>query len=90
MGFFLGDNPESSLYALRRLEELRQRFGRELLVSVSRKSFLGALTGRAPMERGAATLAAELFAAAHGADWIRTHDVRALRDALTVAAALSD
>jgi dihydropteroate synthase type 2 len=35
-----------------------------------------------------ATLAAELYAAASGADYIRTHDVRALRDALTVARAL--
>lgn len=89
MGLFLSDQPEPSLEVLRRLPELRRRFGRELLVSVSRKSFLGALTGRPVAERGAATLAAELHAAANGADWIRTHDVRALRDALRVAGALA-
>jgi dihydropteroate synthase type 2 len=90
MGFFLGDNPETSLHVLRRLEQLKRHFGRELLVSVSRKSFLGALTGRPVAERLPATLAAELFAAAHGADWIRTHDVRALRDALRITTALTD
>jgi dihydropteroate synthase type 2 len=89
MGLFLSERPEPSLEVLQRIPELRQRFGRELLVSVSRKSFLGALTGRKPQERGAATLAAELWAAARGADWIRTHDVRALRDALRVAEALA-
>ena len=58
-------------------------------MSVSRKSFLAAITGRdAPARRGAATLAAELFAATHGADYIRTHDPAALRDALAVTAAL--
>jgi len=38
--------------------------------------------------RRAATLAAELWAADRGVDWIRTHDVRALRDALRVRDAL--
>jgi dihydropteroate synthase len=89
MGHFLGSAPEPSLLVLRRLLELRRRFGCELLVSVSRKSFLGALTGRPTRDRGAATLAAELHAACHGAGWIRTHDVRALRDALRVAEALA-
>jgi dihydropteroate synthase type 2 len=89
MGLFLAEDPAPSLEVLRRLPELRRRFGRELLVSVSRKSFLGALTGRSAAERGAATLAAELHAAAQGADWIRTHDVRALRDALAIATALA-
>ena len=88
MGFFLASNPEPSVAALRALPELRVRFGLPLLVSVSRKSFLGALSGRAAAARGAATLAAELFAAARGVDFIRTHDVRPLRDALTVWRAL--
>ena len=88
MGFFLGDNASSSVHVLRRLPDLKRRLGREVLVSVSRKSFLGALAGRPPGERGAASLAAELFAARRGADYVRTHDVRALRDALRVAEAL--
>lgn len=88
MGFFLGNTPEPSLLALRSIPRLRERYGLAVHVSVSRKSFLGALSGRAPAERGAATLAAELFAARQGAEYIRTHDVRALRDALRVAGAL--
>lgn len=88
MGLFLSERPEASLEVLRRLPELRRHFARELLISVSRKSFLGALTGRAVGERGAASLAAELHAAAQGVDWIRTHDARALRDALAIREAL--
>jgi dihydropteroate synthase len=38
---------------------------------------------------GAATLAAEIFAAWQGADYIRTHDVAAACDALTVLAAIA-
>ena len=88
MGFFLGANPETSLHVLRRLPDVRAAFGCRVLVCVSRKSFLGALTGQRFDVRGAATLAAELHAAAQGVDAIRTHDVRALRDGLAVAAAL--
>lgn len=89
MGFFLGANAASSYTVLRSLSELRQQFGLPLLVSVSRKSFLRTLTGRSAAESGAATLAAELYAALQGADYIRTHDVRALKDALTVVAAIN-
>jgi len=87
MGLFLGAAPAASLQMLQALGTLR-RFGLPLLVSVSRKSFLGSLTGRAAGGRGAATLAAELWAAAAGVDWLRTHDVAALRDGLAVWSAL--
>jgi dihydropteroate synthase type 2 len=88
MGFFLGGSADASIAVLRDLPRLRRTFGLPVMVSVSRKSFLGELTGRAVDDRGPATLAAELHAAAQGADYVRTHDVAALRDALTVAAAL--
>ena len=89
MGFFLGREAAASLLVLADLERLKRRFGLPVLVSVSRKSFLAAVTGREdPGERGAATLAAELYAAAIGADYIRTHEPRALRDGLMVMAAL--
>lgn len=88
MGFFLGGNPEPSLLVLRELRRLKAAFGLPVLVSVSRKSFLGAITGRDVHERGAASLAAEIFCALQGADYIRTHDVRSLRDALKVMNAI--
>jgi dihydropteroate synthase type 2 len=87
MGFFLGSLPDTSFAVLRGLSALKQAFGLPVLVSVSRKSFLRRLTGRSAAETGPASLAAELFAAAQGADYIRTHDVGALRDALLVQAA---
>ena len=89
MGFFLSARPEASIHVLTRLARLKQIFGLPVMVSVSRKSFLAAITGRQdPQQRATATLAAELYSAAHGADYIRTHDPGALRDALAVTQAL--
>ncbi len=73
---------------LRDLEALGD-LGRPLLVGVSRKRFLGALTGREdPADRLAGSLAAAAVAVLRGAAVIRTHDVAATRDAVRVAAAL--
>jgi dihydropteroate synthase type 2 len=84
MGFFLGGNPEPSFRVLGELQSLRTRYGIPFLVSVSRKSFLRAAVGRSVEEIGPATLAAELFLAWQGVEYLRTHEVRSLRDALTV------
>jgi dihydropteroate synthase type 2 len=89
MGFFLSRRPDASLRVLTGLDRLKRDFGLPVLVSVSRKSFLRAITGRASaLETSAATLAAEIYAAEMGADYIRTHDPGALADALKVTAAL--
>jgi dihydropteroate synthase len=89
MGFFLSNRPEASLRVLARLDRLKRDFGLPVLVSVSRKSFLRAITGRASaLEMGAATLAAEIYAAERGADYIRTHDPGALADALKILVSL--
>ena len=89
MGFFLSSRPEASLRVLAGLDRLKRDFGLPVLVSVSRKSFLRAITGHtAAVELDAATLAAELYAAEAGADYIRTHDPATLRDGLRVTAAL--
>jgi dihydropteroate synthase type 2 len=84
MGQFVGTDPENSLILLRRLPDLKARYGLPLLVSVSRKGFLRKLVNRTAAEAGAASLAAELFAAGHGADYIRTHAPGPLRDGLKV------
>lgn len=88
LGFFLGRAPELSVRVLRELKTLRA-LGLPLCLCPSRKSFLGELLRdergpRAVAERGAGTLAAELWALHCGAAYIRTHAVRALRDAATV------
>ncbi len=89
MGFFLSSDPEASLLVLTEIDRLKRAFGLPVMISVSRKSFLAVLTGRdVPAMLGPATLAAELYAAANGADYIRTHDPGALRDGITVAEAL--
>lgn len=89
MGFFLGSNPEPSLTMLAGIGELRRSIGLPVFVSVSRKSFLGSVTGRDIHERAVATVVAELFAATRGADYIRTHNPAALTDALVVWDALT-
>jgi dihydropteroate synthase len=61
--------------------------GWPVLVGVSRKSFLGELTGRAAGERRDGTTAAVALAAFHGAAVVRVHDVPPARDAVEVARA---
>jgi dihydropteroate synthase len=68
-----------------RLHEL----DRPLLMAISRKDFIGALTGRAPRERFAGTLAALAYGADAGAHIFRVHDVQGAADFLAVRAALS-
>ncbi|MEA2404878.1 MAG: dihydropteroate synthase [Thermoleophilaceae bacterium] len=79
--------PAETVEVLRRLGELTA-LGRPLLLAVSRKDFVGALTGRAPRDRLAGTLAAIGAGCDAGASIVRVHDVRAARDYLDVRAAL--
>jgi dihydropteroate synthase len=62
--------------------------GRPLLMAISRKDFIGALTGRAPRERLAGTLAALAYGVDQGAHIFRMHDIAAASDFLRVRAAL--
>jgi len=79
--------PAQTIAVLRRLEALHE-LGRPLLLAVSRKDFVGALTGRAPRERSAGTLAAIGFGVDAGAHLLRVHDVAQAADYLRVRAAL--
>lgn len=88
MGQFVGTDAQNSLILLRRLPELKARYGLPLLVSVSRKGFLRKIVNRPAQEAGAASLAAELFAEANGADYIRTHAPGAVKDGLKVLKAI--
>jgi dihydropteroate synthase len=86
-GIDLAKTPAQSVELLRRLEELGS-LGRPLLVAVSRKDVLGALTERPPRDRLAGTLAAVGAAADGGAAIVRVHDVAEAADYLRVHAAL--
>jgi dihydropteroate synthase len=67
------------------------RLGRPLCVAVSRKSFIGAITGRAATaDRLAGSLAATAVAVLHGAALVRTHDVAETVDAVRVAERLRE
>jgi dihydropteroate synthase len=88
-GIDLAKTPAESVEILRRLGEL-EHLGRPLLLAISRKDFVGALTGRAPAARDAGTLGAVEPAQALGAgSLLRVHDVAGAADYLAVRAALA-
>jgi dihydropteroate synthase len=86
-GFGFGKTVAHNLSLLKRLPEL-VALGVPVVAGWSRKSTLGALTGRPVDERLAASLSSALLAVQHGATILRVHDVRETRDALAVMQAL--
>ena len=86
-GFGFGKTVEHNFKLLKHLEGFT-KLGVPVLAGWSRKSSLGAVTGRPAGERLAASLAAALLAVQHGAKILRVHDVRETRDALAVMQAM--
>lgn len=86
-GFGFGKSLEHNLMLFRRLRDTSVD-DLPVLVGVSRKSMLGAITGQPVGERLPASVAAAVVAAAKGAKIIRVHDVAATRDALAVWSAV--
>ncbi|HMS62666.1 MAG TPA: dihydropteroate synthase [Solirubrobacteraceae bacterium] len=85
-GIGFGKTLAHNVTLLRRLDEIAA-LGFPVVVGVSRKSFLGALTGReVAADRVAATVAANVLAYERGARVFRVHDVPATVDGLKVAA----
>ncbi len=80
--------PAQSIDVLAHLRDLHE-LGRPLLLAVSRKDFVGALTGRSPRERLGGTLGAVAHGVRAGAHVLRLHDVAAASDFLAVEGALS-
>jgi dihydropteroate synthase len=87
-GAGFGKRPGDNFALIRHLGVFRA-LGAPVLIGVSRKSFLGAATGRPVSDRRSATLAAEVIAAASGAEILRTHEPAETIDALKVARALA-
>lgn len=88
-GFGFGKTLTHNLHLLRHLDALRV-LGVPVLAGLSRKSMLGALTGRTVEERMPASVAAALLAVQRGAAIVRVHDVRETVDALKVLNALNE
>ncbi len=64
-------------------------FGRPILVGVSMKSFIGQVLGRPVEERSWGTAAAVALAVSQGARILRVHDVAAMKEVVTMAAAIT-
>jgi dihydropteroate synthase len=86
-GLDYAKTPQESIEVLRRLGELG-RLGRPVLLAVSRKYFIGMLTGAPPEERLAGTLAAVEYGVGAGAHIVRVHDVAQVAEFLCVRGAL--
>jgi dihydropteroate synthase len=86
-GFGFGKLLEHNLRLLAALDDIVS-LGVPVLVGLSRKSMLGALTGRPVEARLAASVAAAVLAAERGARILRVHDVAETRDALAVCEAV--
>ena len=82
-GIGFGKLPEDNLRLVRDLSRIRE-LGCAVLIGVSRKSFLGVVTGRPVEERLAATVTANTIAVLAGADIVRVHDVAAAVDMVRV------
>ncbi|WP_136513044.1 dihydropteroate synthase [Geomonas edaphica] len=86
-GLGFGKSVQGNLELIKRLEEFRP-LGCPILVGPSRKSFIGAVTGRDGGERIFGTAAAVVMSIVHGAAIIRVHDVAAMRDVAVMTRAL--
>jgi len=80
--------PAQTVEALRGLDRVRA-LGRPVLLALSRKDFIGAITGRGPRERLAGTLAALGWGVEAGGHVFRLHDVGEAADFLAVRAVLN-
>lgn len=87
-GFGFGKTPAHNYQLLRELEKFKA-LGLPILIGVSRKSMLGAATGRDVDQRLAAGIAATMVALQHGANIIRTHDVASTIDAINIHRAIA-
>lgn len=89
-GYGFGKTVEHNYALLKATARIRNELGLPLLAGLSRKSMIGAVTGKPVEQRLAGSLAGALAALAHGAEIIRVHDVVETADALKVWRAAHD
>lgn len=83
-GFGFGKTVTHNIALLSGIGRMRRELGLPVLAGLSRKSMIGALTGRPVEQRMAGSLAGALAAVAQGSRIIRVHDVAETVDAITV------
>ena len=83
-GFGFGKTVEHNYVLLKSMKRMERELGLPVLAGVSRKSMIGAVTGRSVEQRLAGSLAGALAAVAQGARIVRVHDVAETVDALKV------
>jgi len=88
-GIGFGKHLAHNLRLLKHLAGLKARVGVPIMVGVSRKRFIGDVTGQSATERVFGTAAAVAVAILNGADAVRVHDVAAMRDVVRVAEAIA-
>jgi len=87
-GIGFGKSLEHNLAILKSLREFKA-LGRPILVGVSRKSFIGKILNEPPEKRLYGTLASCVLAALNGADILRVHDVKEVKQALKLLQAIT-
>jgi len=88
-GIGFGKRLPENLTLLKHIKALQEALGVPVMVGVSRKRFIGDLTGQPVSARGYGTAAAVALAVAQGVQAVRVHDVAATRDVVRVALAIS-
>jgi len=83
-GFGFGKTLAHNILLLQKIGEVQKAIGLPLLAGMSRKSMIGAITGKSVENRLAGSLSAALLAASNGAHILRVHDVAETVDALAV------
>ncbi len=83
-GFGFGKTLAHNLELLKNIDHLLRELQLPLLAGMSRKTMIGAITGKPVEQRMAGSVGAALVAAANGARIVRVHDVAATVDALKV------
>jgi dihydropteroate synthase len=83
-GFGFGKTVEHNFALLRHIGQMQRELGLPVLAGLSRKSMIGAVTGKPVDQRLAGSLAGALACVAHGARIVRVHDVAETVDAIKV------
>lgn len=88
-GIGFGKRLQDNIALIRAIDHFKRTFDMPVLLGVSRKSFLGQITGAAVADRELETAVAGALGIAHGADILRVHDVPLQHRAIQIASALT-